>query len=146
MKMVDWYQVLGVSSHAPEEEIKTVYRKLAKRYHPDMHPGDEECGRRFREISEAYSILSDPEKRRAYDEERSRGFQEKNVERAKTHDSMPDVNPVDFQNVYRSFENFFGFNPDTKDIVNEDRLRQGTKNPLDASDIFDKFMGIKRQS
>ena len=67
--MKDWYRILGVSRQASESELKAAYRKLAKQYHPDAHPGDQECERRFRDISEAYSILSDPEKRRKYDAE-----------------------------------------------------------------------------
>ena len=63
----DWYQVLQISEQATDEMMKAAYRKLAKKYHPDAHPGDKECEERFRSVSEAYRILSDPEKRRAYD-------------------------------------------------------------------------------
>ena len=66
----DWYQVLQISEQATDEMIKAAYRKLVKKCHPDAHPGDQECEERFRTVSEAYRILSDPERRRAYDEER----------------------------------------------------------------------------
>lgn len=57
---------------------------------------------------------------------------------------MSRTEPVDFQNIQKNFENFFGFNPKTKDIANEDKLKTKKTNPLDASDLFEKFMGIKR--
>lgn len=62
-----FYDVLGVSKDASDSEIKSAYRKLARQYHPDLHPGDEEAANKFKELSEAYETLSDPEKRAAYD-------------------------------------------------------------------------------
>ena len=73
----DFYQILGVARGASEEEIKKSYRKLARKYHPDMNPGNKQMEERFKEISEAYSVLSDAEKRRQYDlggSERFQGF------------------------------------------------------------------------
>ncbi len=62
------YKTLGVSKKASEDEIKKAYRKLARKYHPDKNPGDKEAEDRFKEISAAYDILGDPEKRKEYDE------------------------------------------------------------------------------
>ena len=64
----DYYEVLGVSKTASDSEIKSAYRKLAKKYHPDMNPGDKEAEAKFKEASEAYAILSDADKRRKYDQ------------------------------------------------------------------------------
>lgn len=63
----DYYKVLGVSRNADEKEIKSAYRKLARKYHPDVNPGDPTAEERFKEISEAYEVLSDPRKRAQYD-------------------------------------------------------------------------------
>ncbi|HEY8420487.1 MAG TPA: molecular chaperone DnaJ [Thermoclostridium sp.] len=63
----DYYEVLGVSRNADETELKKAYRKLAKQYHPDMNPNDKEAEAKFKEINEAYAVLSDPQKRKQYD-------------------------------------------------------------------------------
>ena len=63
----DYYKVLGINKDADEKTIKKAYRKLAKKYHPDINPGDTAAEARFKEVTEAYEILSDPEKRKLYD-------------------------------------------------------------------------------
>ncbi len=63
----DYYKILGVGKNASDEEIKKAYRKLARRYHPDQNAGDKKAEERFKEISQAHDILSDPEKRKQYD-------------------------------------------------------------------------------
>ena len=64
----DYYEVLGVDKNADEAALKKAYRALAKKYHPDINPGDKEAEAKFKEASEAYAVLSDPEKRRQYDQ------------------------------------------------------------------------------
>lgn len=63
----DYYEVLGVDRHATQEELKAAYRKAALRYHPDRNPGDKQAEEKFKEAAEAYSVLSDPQKRALYD-------------------------------------------------------------------------------
>lgn len=63
----DYYEVLGVSKQASSDDIKKAYRKLAKKYHPDMNPGDKEAEAKFKEVNEAYEVLNDDQKRYAYD-------------------------------------------------------------------------------
>lgn len=64
----DYYEVLGVDKNADEEALKKAYRQLAKKYHPDVNPGNKEAEAKFKEASEAYAVLSDPEKRKQYDQ------------------------------------------------------------------------------
>ena len=72
----DYYEVLGVGRNADAAEIKRAYRKLAKKYHPDTNPNDTHAEERFKEISEAYDVLSDEEKRKMYDQFGHAAFEE----------------------------------------------------------------------
>ena len=67
MAFVDYYKTLGINKNATEDEIKKAYRKLARKYHPDLNPNDKEANKKFQQINEANEVLSDPEKRKKYD-------------------------------------------------------------------------------
>ncbi len=159
--MENLYRVLGVPEDAAEDDLKLAYRKLAKKYHPDANPGDRECEKRFQAINEAYSILSSPEKRKKYDAEYRRFRAESgsasgagtaygagSASGAGTAHGAASAKEqssgIDFENIHRTFERFFGFNPDTKTVTNEQKLNPGARNPLDTTDLFERFMGIKR--
>jgi curved DNA-binding protein len=103
----DYYKTLGVDKKATEEEIKKTYRKLAMKYHPDRNKGDKKAEEKFKEISEAYAVLSDKEKRKQYDTFGSDGFQQRY--------SQEDIfRGFDFSNLFKEFgfgggfENIFG--------------------------------------
>jgi curved DNA-binding protein len=68
MKYKDYYKILGVDRSADQKEIRKAYRRLARQYHPDLNPGDRSAQERFKEINEAYEVLSDPQKRQKYDQ------------------------------------------------------------------------------
>src|SRR5262245_46966011 len=68
MDFIDYYKVLGVDQSATQDEIKKAYRKLARKHHPDVNPNDKEAQKKFQQINEANEVLSDPEKRKKYDQ------------------------------------------------------------------------------
>ncbi len=99
----DYYAILGVSRTATIEEIKKAYRKLAIKYHPDKNPGDKEAEEKFKEISEAYEVLSNEEKRRIYDQYGYEGLKNSGFK-------APDIEEIlrDFENLFGGFGDFFG--------------------------------------
>lgn len=116
----DYYEVLGVDKNADDATIKKAYRALAKKYHPDMNPGDAEAEKKFKEASEAYAILSDPEKKKQYDQfghaafEGGGGF------------GGFDFNSADFSDIFGDiFGDFFGGG----------RRSRGNNGPMKGSNI-----------
>lgn len=140
--MKDFYQILGVKPDATEEEIKKAFRSLAKKYHPDMHPDDATMEAKFKEVNDAYAVLSDSKKRTEYDLSRNgqTNTKEKKQERENTRQAKQ-AEKVDFSQMHKSFEQFFGFDPKTKEVTKEEKLKK--QNPLDTTDLFEKFMGMK---
>ncbi|MCD6262092.1 MAG: J domain-containing protein [Deltaproteobacteria bacterium] len=96
MSEKDYYKILGVSKSATPEEIKKAYRKLALKYHPDRNKGDASAEEKFKEISEAYAVLCDPEKKKQYDMFGSEGFQKRYTQEDIFRDS-------DFANIFKGF-------------------------------------------
>src|ERR1700709_2766155 len=68
MDFIDYYKILGISKTASQDEIKAAYRKLARKHHPDLNPNDKDANKKFQQINEANEVLSDPEKRKKYDQ------------------------------------------------------------------------------
>ena len=68
MEFIDYYKALGVDKNATQEDIKKAYRKLARKHHPDLNPNDKEAHKKFQQLNEANEVLSDPEKRKKYDQ------------------------------------------------------------------------------
>ncbi len=146
----DHYRILGVREDAPDEEIKRQYRSLAKRYHPDGHPDDPEAEKRFREVTEAYRVLGDKERRRAYDQERTReretagapGKKGKSGHREEKKQARAGFDPNDMS---AQFEQFFGFQPRGGQVRKEklDPKGKTRTDPIDMTEMFERYMGIK---
>lgn len=136
---MNYYNILGLSQGASLEDIKKAYRKLAKKYHPDLNPDDKKAAEMFLKVQEAYEALSDPNFKGSGSDA---GKNTKQSESKKTS-PPPSGKPFDFGSMNQSFEQFFGFNPDTGKVTNEEKLNKNQgKNPLDTSDFFSKFMGF----
>ena len=116
----DYYEVLGVDKNADDAALKKAYRVLAKKYHPDMNPGDTEAEKKFKEASEAYAVLSDPEKRRQYDQFGHAAFD------GTGGAGGFDFSGMDFTDI---FGDIFG------DLFGGGRSRRGNSGPMQGANI-----------
>src|SRR5579864_635302 len=129
----DFYEVLGVSKDAKADEIRKSYRKLARKYHPDLNPGDKAAEDRFKKVQEAYDVLSDVKKRQVYDQH---GFYS---------DNIPPGGPGPGGGAYDPGMGFGGF--DFSEYVNQTGGKDRAGAGADAgafSDIFSQFFGGRR--
>jgi curved DNA-binding protein len=114
MEFIDYYKVLGLNKNATEKEIKDAYRKLARKYHPDLNPNDKEANKNFQQVNEANEVLSDPEKRKKYDQYGKDWKHAEEFEKARQHrgersyaggsggDFSGDFNESDFSDFFQS--------------------------------------------
>ncbi len=107
----NFYELLGISKSADEKEIKTAYRRLARKYHPDVNPNDKSSEARFKEISEAYEVLGDSEKRKLYDQFGSNWDQVPNFSQGAAPDAQFNFGGAGFENL---FEQFFTGRPGSR--------------------------------
>lgn len=105
----DYYEVLGISKDADDATIKSAYRKLAKKYHPDANPGDKDAEAKFKEAGEAYAVLSDPDKRAAYDRYGHAAFDANSAAGRASGFGGFDFGDMDFSDIFGDLFGFGGF-------------------------------------
>lgn len=135
------YQVLGVSQTDDEDTIKKAYRKAAKECHPDTHPGDKRAEERFKEIGEAYRILSDKQKRKEYDARVAQRERESATGTNSTQTGRRSAGePIYPGDIEKEFERFFskGVQSEKKENSSQQKI-----NPMDVTDLFERYMGFK---
>ena len=141
--MNEYYRTLGVQPGGSQDDLKKAYRALAKKYHPDLHPGDQEAETRFKEVNEAYEVLGDPDKRKEYDAKQQTAQRHQAPNKARSATRTPRGGPVDFSQMQGGFAQFFGFDPATGQVLDEEKVSGQKRNPLDTTDLFERFMGFK---
>ena len=143
--MKDYYKILGLPSTATKKEIKKAFRQLARKYHPDLHPGDKAAAEQFKCINEACQVLSDDSKRARYDLDRKQQGQRQQTQQCRQHTQQQAAHTSsakpDFSQAFsrRAFEDAFfaGIQKPTAKDAGSDK-----KNPLDTSDLFKGFFGF----
>ncbi|MBF0099740.1 MAG: molecular chaperone DnaJ [Desulfobacterales bacterium] len=133
----DYYEILGVSRTTTDDELKSAYRKLAMKYHPDRNPGNKEAEEKFKEAAEAYEVLRDAQKRRIYDQYGHQGLEGSGYAGA-----------GGFEDIFASFgdifEDFFGFG--TKRKQQKSRVRQGADLRYEMQiDFMEAAFGIEKE-
>lgn len=143
--MKDYYKILGLSPTATKKEIKKAFRQLARKYHPDLHPGDKAAAEQFKRINEACQVLSDENKRARYDLDRKQQGPRQQTQQCRQHTQQKAAHTSsakpDFSQAFsrRAFEDAFfaGIQKPTAKDAGSDK-----KNPLDTSALFKGFFGF----
>lgn len=148
--MTDYYEQLGVTRQASLTEIKAAYRKLAKLHHPDANPGDRGAEQRFKQIVQAYEILSDEGKRNAYDERLKResmnspqASQKANVNHSSAKEEAG--TPINPMRMKEQFEQFFAAPRKASKEPEQRKSSPAGQNPLDTSHLFEQFFGSRKK-
>ncbi|MHB8578310.1 MAG: DnaJ C-terminal domain-containing protein [Ignavibacteriaceae bacterium] len=157
MEYKDYYKTLGVEKNANAEEIKKAYRKLAKKYHPDKNPGDKSSEEKFKEITEANEVLSDPEKRKKYDTLGSNWKQYQNAGNERGYNNYSNQRqynvPPEYENLFGGagfsdfFESFFGGNINAQRKGNTFRRSRKGKDyeAILSISLEDAYNGVERE-
>lgn len=137
------YEILEISHQATASQIKVSYRKLAKKYHPDLNPNDKKAETLFKAIGEAYEVLSDAEKRKKYDFE-LQNIDKKGMKKAqKSSEAKNSPADFDIRNFGAGFESFFGFDPKTKQPTGKKFSEKSEKTTINTDKAFESFFGFK---
>ena len=141
---MDYYRILELTETADAEAFKKAYRRLAKGCHPDAYPGDKKAEERFKQITEAYAVLSDAEKREKYDRERAGADRGQKAASGRRTGPQP-FRAEDFGSGFADFFSYMGEQPgQSRKTQKQEKGKQETKrNPIDTSGLFERYMGFK---
>lgn len=141
------YQVLGVNENADDAAIKNAFRRLAKKYHPDVNANNPEAEKKFKDVNEAYRILSDPAKRREYDESlRQPSFGAANGRRSNTrsyHKTKQAKSPFDSMNFNGNFDDIWGVKTEFSEGGEKKKKTGNSPDFMNVNQQFANFFGFK---
>jgi len=146
--MKKFYEILAVHRDASDEEIKKSYRRLSKKYHPDINQGNKDAEIKFKELSEAYTVLKNAQSRKEYDDKLD-SFTGDKKKQTKTEPKQQrqssSTGEFDIGNINMQFGQFFGFDPQNKEKNMNISGKGKGKNPLDTSHLFESFFTAKKK-